>query len=206
MAAAAAAAAGPTAGDPPVHLNATADQDPFRYMDLCERAFQYGDFSYVQVALRANHLGLSKVINNRVTAGQTEVSNAEAFQMLRMAQKSNSMILARTMRNAALERDARRLVERVTGLETNSEVQEKILERFGQITEAIKGTHNKHGGNKPISEFKALQALKNFTGERSKFRDWNDKFLYALAQVKPSYRKAIKLLNKKAGYSWRYNS
>ena len=172
MAAAAAAAASPAAGDPPVNLNSTADQeawvnmDPFRYMDLCERAFQDGDFSYVQIALRANHLGLSNFINNRVTAGQTEVSNAEAFQMLRMAQKSNSMILARTMRNAALERDARRLVEIGTGLETNSEVQEKILERFGQITEAIKGTHNKHGGNKPISEFKALQALKNFTGEK----------------------------------------
>ena len=64
MAAAAAAAAGPAAGDPPVHLNSTADQeawvnmDPFRYMDLCERAFQDGDFSYVQIALRANHLGL----------------------------------------------------------------------------------------------------------------------------------------------------
>ena len=80
--------------------------------------------SDVQVALRANHLGLSNFINNRVTAGQPEVTNAKASQMLRMAQKSNSMIPALTMRNAAFERDARRLVEIVTGLETNSEVQE----------------------------------------------------------------------------------
>ena len=131
MAAAAAAAAGPAAGDPPVILNSTADQeawvnmDPFRYMDLCERAFQDGDFSYVQIALRANHLGLSNFISNRVTAGQSKVTNIEALQMLRMAQKSNSMILALTMRNAALERGARRLVERVTGLETNSEFRRK---------------------------------------------------------------------------------
>ena len=93
MAAAAAAAANPAAGDPPVNLNVTADQeawvnmDPYRYMDLCERAFQYGDFSYVQLALRANHLGLANFTNNRVTAGQQEINNAEAFQMLRMAQQ-----------------------------------------------------------------------------------------------------------------------
>ena len=118
--------------------------------------------------------------------------------MLKMAQKTNSVILALTMRNAALERDARRLVERVTGLETNSEVQEKLIERVGQITEAVKGTSNRHGSGKP-SEYKAFQALKNFTGERSKFRDWNDKFLNALAQVKPSYRQVMKLLNKKLG-------
>ena len=85
MAAAAAAAAGPAAGDPPVNLNSTADQeacvnmDPLRYMDLCERAFQDGDISYVQIAFRANHLRLSNFINNRVTAGQSEVTNAEAF-------------------------------------------------------------------------------------------------------------------------------
>ena len=116
--------------------------------------------------------------------------------MLKMAQKTNSVILALTMRNAALERDARRLVERVTGLETNSEVQEKLIERFGQIAEAVKGTSYNHGNSKPISEHKSSQALNNFTGERSKFRDWNDKFFNALAQVKPSYRQAMKLLSK----------
>ena len=103
MSAAAAAAAGPMAGDLPVNVNTTTDQeawvnmDPFRYMDLCERAYQDGDFSYVQVALRANHLGLSNFINNRLGTGPQEVSNAEAFQMLRMAQKTNSVILALTM-------------------------------------------------------------------------------------------------------------
>ena len=71
-----------------------------------------------------------------------------------MAQKTNSVMLALTMRNAALERDARRSVGRATRLETNSEVQEKLIERFGQITEAVKGTSNKHGSGKPISEYK----------------------------------------------------
>ena len=82
MSAAAAAAPGPMAGDPPVNVNTAADQeawanmDPFRYMDLCERAYQDGDFSYVQVALRANHLGLSNYISNRTSTGPQEVTNA----------------------------------------------------------------------------------------------------------------------------------
>eukprot|EP00959_Pyramimonas_sp_CCMP1952_P135766 2840326-Pyramimonas_sp.AAC.1 len=85
------------------------------------------------------------------------------------------MLLAITKRNAALERDARRLVERVTELETNGEVQEKLIEQFGQLAEAIKGgSGSEHGSGEPISEYKALQALKNFSGERAKFRDWND--------------------------------
>eukprot|EP00959_Pyramimonas_sp_CCMP1952_P461240 9481258-Pyramimonas_sp.AAC.5 len=91
-----------------------------------------------------------------------------------------------------------KLVDRVTELETNSEVQEKLLEKFGQLTEAVKGGNGtKHGSSKPISEYKALQALKTFNGERAKFRDWNDKLLNALAQVKPSYRPALKMLSKK---------
>ena len=34
-------------------------------------------------------------------------------------------------------------------------------------------------------------------GDRSQFREWNDKLLSACAHVKPSYRKAMHKLNKK---------
>ena len=80
------------AGDPPVNLNVPADRDawvnmdPNRYMDLCEQAYMNGDFSYVQVALRANQHGLSEFINDRVTRGTTEVTNTEAFKMSQSAQ------------------------------------------------------------------------------------------------------------------------
>ena len=130
MAAAAAAAAGLAGAGPPVNINTTEDRDqwinmdPNRYMELCEQAYLNGDFSYVQVALKANQLGLASFINERVTSGDRQVTNEQAFQMLQSAQKTNSMVLALTLRNAALERDARRLVERVNELETNSEVQE----------------------------------------------------------------------------------
>eukprot|EP00959_Pyramimonas_sp_CCMP1952_P391820 8211199-Pyramimonas_sp.AAC.1 len=95
--------------------------DPNRFNDLCEQAYMNGDFGYVQTALLANHFGFATFINERVTQDRREVSNAESFQMLQSAHKTNSMLLAIAKRNAALERDVRRLVERVTELETNSE-------------------------------------------------------------------------------------
>ena len=48
-----------------------------------------------------------------------------------------------------------------------------------------------------MSEYKAMQQLKAFAGERGKFREWNEKLLNALAQVNASYRKALKNLNSK---------
>ena len=48
-----------------------------------------------------------------------------------------------------------------------------------------------------MSEYKAMQHLKAFGGERSSFREWNEKLLNALAQVNASYRRALKNLNSK---------
>eukprot|EP00959_Pyramimonas_sp_CCMP1952_P367118 7689282-Pyramimonas_sp.AAC.1 len=96
LAAAAGAAARPGQGDPPVNLNVPADRDawvnldPNRFNDLCEQACLNGDFSYVQTALLANRYGLATFINERATQGRREVSNAEAFQMLQSARKTNS--------------------------------------------------------------------------------------------------------------------
>ena len=91
MSAAAAAAAAPAGANPPVNINSPADRDqwinmdPSRYMDMCEQAYLNGDFSYVQVALRANQLGLASFINERVTSGDRQVTNEQAFQMLQSA-------------------------------------------------------------------------------------------------------------------------
>ena len=61
----------------------------------------------------------------------------------------------------------------------------------------INGPKVHTGGHKPVSEHKAVQQLKNFTGDRSKFREWNEKLLNALAQVDVRNRKVLKTLNKK---------
>ena len=48
-----------------------------------------------------------------------------------------------------------------------------------------------------MSEHKAIQQLKGFTGDRSRFREWNEKLLNALGQVNVRNRKALKHLNSK---------
>ena len=48
-----------------------------------------------------------------------------------------------------------------------------------------------------MSEHKAIQQLKGFTGDRTKFREWNEKLLNALGQVNVKNRKALKYLNSK---------
>ena len=48
-----------------------------------------------------------------------------------------------------------------------------------------------------MSEHKAIQQLKGFTGDRTKFREWNEKLLNALGQVNVKNRKALKYLNAK---------
>ena len=60
------------------------------------------------------------------------------------------------------------------------------------MAEACKGTgpRGDGGGGKPVSEHKAIQQLKNFSGDRSKSREWNEKLLNALGQVNVRNRKA----------------
>ena len=117
MAAAASAASNPRPGEPPVTLTTNTDReawvnfDPVRFMDLCSTAYQYGDFSYVQTALRANHETATDFINDRIANNVNEITGQESFQMMRMFQKTNAMISALMFRNAALERDASMLVE-----------------------------------------------------------------------------------------------
>ena len=69
MSAAAAAAAAPGApGDPGRELNTLQDRDqwfnldPARFTELCGNAYLDGDYSYVSVALRANHEGMKTFI------------------------------------------------------------------------------------------------------------------------------------------------
>ena len=45
---------------------------------------------------------------------------------------------------------------------------------------------------KTVREHKAVQQLKSFTGDRAKFREWNEKLLIALAQVDVKNRKVLK--------------
>ena len=51
-------------------------------------------------------------------------------------------------------------------------------------------------GRKPISEFKVIQNVTPLLEDKSKFRDWNQKFINAMGQVDPAYESAIKNIMK----------
>ena len=72
-------------------------------------------------------------------------------------------------------------------------------ENINKMAEVIKGTGAiaEGGGRTSVSEHKAIQQLKNSTGDRAKFREWSEKFLNALGQVNMKNRKAFKYLNSK---------
>ena len=75
-------------------------------------------------------------------------------------------------------------------------------QRTAYSSEHIRATRQDCGGY-PISrgsqvrEYKAIQQLHTFSGDRTKFREWNEKLLNSLAQVKHGYRKPLKNLNNK---------
>ena len=176
-AAAAAAAAQQRQGDPPVALSSAQDRESWinlnmaRFMELSTAAYQDGDFSYVKTLLQANHEYMGAFIDERTAQNNQTVNPTESFQILKSIQKMNVLMLATINRNTYLEEGATRLVNRIESLEYDEDKMTKLVE-------AIKtGGGGNRGPTKPVSEYKALQNLKPFTGDRSKFREWNDKLV-----------------------------
>ena len=115
-----------------------------------------------------------------------------------MNQKMNSLLLSVANRNMYVEKEARKLRERLEHIEENVNTAKATFESVDKIAESIAESKQRHPGcSKPVSEFKAVQQLKAFAGDRSKFREWNEKLLNALAQVNSGYRQALKNLNNK---------
>ena len=144
MAAAASAASNPQPGMPPVTLQTNTDReawlnfDPVQFQNACVAAFQSGDFSYVQTALRANHETSTAFIQDRVRNGVSDLTGQESFQMLQMFQKTNALLTALTMRNAQLEVNARGMIDRVDKLENDSTNQDTLIQQIGELGEALK--------------------------------------------------------------------
>ena len=68
------------------------------------------------------------------------------------------------------------LKTQIDDIEENIKVQvstDDVMKKMAEMlnTGSVKGD----GGGKPVSEHKAIQQLRNFAGDRSKFREWNEK-------------------------------
>ena len=56
----------------------------------------------------------------------------------------------------------------------------------------------KSEARKPILDYKVIQNVQALVGDRSKSREWNVKFINAMAQVIPEYEPAIRGMMKTA--------
>ena len=155
----------------------------------------------MNIALMANHEAMKEFIAKSTAAGTRAVNAEESYDLILMTQKMNSLLISVINRSMHNEGEAAKVRERMARLEYNVDTAKATFESVSNIAESIAEGRQKSSNfqvhSKPVSEYKAMQQLKSFAGERSKFREWNEKLLNALAQVNAGYRKALKNLNSK---------
>ena len=61
------------------------------------------------------------------------------------------------------------------------------------MKEELRKAHKSGGktARKPISEYKVIQNVQPLTDDKSKFREWNRRFVNAMGQVDRNYEKAL---------------
>ena len=175
--------------------------EPERFTELCSKAYGDGDYSYVNIALMANHEAMKEFIEKSTASATRAVTTEESYDLILMTQNMNSLLISVINRNMHSEGEASKVRERLQRLEYNVDTAKATFESVNKIAESIaegrQRPSNLPSHSKPVSEYKAMQQLKSFAGERGKFREWNEKLLNALAQVNAGYRKALKNLNSK---------
>ena len=127
------------------------------------------------------------------------------FTMVSVLAKTNVAVLTSLERSQYHEKMSRALTSEVNSMkekviETEEKVnhQAKAEKAINKMAEVMKNSGGKGGGGQnTVSEHKAIQQLKGFTGDRSKFREWNEKLLNALGQVNVKNRRALRHLNSK---------
>ena len=92
--------------------------------------------------------------------------------------------------------ESKKVIDRLEHPEDQVDVLKSTFESVTKIAESIVKGKQKPSNMKfkPVSEFKAMQQLKTFGGDRSKFRTWNDTFCIAPAKINNGIRKALKNL------------
>ena len=97
MSAAAAAGAAPAQGGPSRELKTPQDRqgwfklEPERFTELCGKAYLDGDYSYVNIALMANHEAMKEFIEKNTASGTRAVTSEESYDLILMTQKMNSL-------------------------------------------------------------------------------------------------------------------
>ena len=181
------------------------DQSLSAFTKNIEDDLKEGKYDVVKSGITIANDIMNEFITTSISAtvqGQRPASNpADLFTMMQTMAKTNAALLAiigrseyqeklmRTMGSKygsdieAVKAQVTEVVDKVQVQTSTDDVMKKMAEMLN--TGGVKGD----GGGKPVSEHKAIQQLRNFAGDRSKFREWNEKLLNALGQVHIGNRK-----------------
>ena len=94
-----------------------------------------------------------------------------------MTAKTNAAALTIINRKSVHETETRTLRGNINELELTIEEKRNVYEALNRIGDGVGGGKASafDRAKKPVSELKAIQALTSFTGDRRRFREWNDK-------------------------------
>ena len=99
-----------------------------RFAQLCNDAYQDGDFTHVKTLLQANHEGMGAFLNDRTNQNNRVVTNEESFHLLKAVQKMNMLMMAMINRNAYMEGGAHRIFTRVESFEDDDDRITKLIQ------------------------------------------------------------------------------
>ena len=147
--AAAAAAAGAGDQDPSRELKTPQDRqgwfrlEPEIFIELCGKAYADGDYSYVNIALMANHEAMKEFIAKSTAAGTRSVKAEESYGLMLMTEEMNSLLISVINRSMHNEGEAAKVRERMARLEYNVDTAKATFESVcvklpSQLPKAVK--------------------------------------------------------------------
>jgi len=89
-----------------------------RFTELCSNPYVDGDYSYVSVALMANHKAMKEFIEKTTASGTRAVTSEESYDLILMTQKMNSLLICVVNRNMYAEGEAKKVREKLQRLNT----------------------------------------------------------------------------------------
>ena len=155
-----------------------------------EEDMKDGNFDVVKHGISIAHEIMNEFITTRVAAavqGQRPMADPQdMFTIMQAMSKTNTALLTmisraeyheklmRTMGSKygsdieAVKSQVTEVVEKVSVQVSTDDVMKKMADMLNA------GGGKGDGSGKPVSEHKAIQQLRNFAGDRSKFREWNE--------------------------------
>ena len=99
-----------------------------RFTELCGKAYLDGDYSYVNIALMANHEATKDFIEKNIASGTRAVTSEESYDLILMTQNMNSLLISVINRNMHSEGEAIKVRERLARLEYNVDTAKSTFE------------------------------------------------------------------------------